>query len=211
MHWKFVDWKRKSMLIEVQHEKGKCVLVWMSLPGNKKQLQEISLWGTVGIIAFQCTWNKPEQNCLKDPLWYQTGWPHPELSFHVIVTLSSCSTHLWQITSGTCALTLSKRRDSHRSCHIPISGEKLLQAWKVHQDPGPVWVKLAETETVRHIPWSLQPQLEGFWLEPTGASVVSPCRCTGPSADHGVQLSLAHWVPHSQNVSPASSSVLQWL
>lgn len=82
------------MLIEVQHEKGKCVLVLMSFPGNKKQLQEISLWGTVGIIAFKCTWNKPEQNCLKDPLWYQTGWPHPELSFHVIVTLSSCSTHL---------------------------------------------------------------------------------------------------------------------
>lgn len=54
-------------------------------------------------------------------------------------------------------------------------------------------------------------QLEGFWLEPRGASVVSPCRGTGPSAVHGVQLSLAHRVPHSQNVSPASSSALQWL
>lgn len=144
-------------------------------------------WGT----RFECMWDKSEQDCLKDSLWYQKDWPHlgPEFSFYVIPIFSLCSTHFSQITSDSCPLTLRRGTETHTGAATsPFQGRNSCK----HERSTSIlsqfaWAKLGVSDTARHIPWSLQPQLQGFWMKPTGGSVVSAlCSGTGPSADHSV-------------------------
>lgn len=114
----------------MQHERGKCVLVQMSLSGDKKQLEEISHWGKWTFWSwgtrFQCMWNKSEQDRLKDSRWYQKDQPYlgPDFSFYVTLIFSLRSTRFSQITSDTCPLALRKGRETAQGLpHSHFRGE----------------------------------------------------------------------------------------